>query len=219
MNENLLCLHWGWSPALSAISTLVCDCLRIAWQTWESQVYQPSRFGKGEFPIYACPANFMTTLDGAKRSVNRLQFPLVPGFSFTGYNVQGTTHRRACVDLAKATGRGLSKPSDPYVLLGRITSLSGLYLLRPFEIEVLLRRRTQTCYENLSGLPNFPREVLHISTTTAEAKKVYKGREEKELQAHLQVLCGKNVGKQRCLPNCQSSMMLNYLQFQFIQSI
>jgi len=107
---------------------------------------------KGEFPIYPCRDSFSCRLDGANRPISRTQFPVVPGFSFTGYNVQGATHKRACVDLAKPSGNG--------VLLGRITSLSGLYVLRPFEIDVLSRRQDEDLIKEMHWLDKFSDETI-----------------------------------------------------------
>ena len=60
---------------------------------------------------------------------------LSPGYNLTGYVIQGSTLQQACADLQKPP-HGLMSPADAYVILSREKSLSGLFILRPFDIEV-----------------------------------------------------------------------------------
>lgn len=136
---------------------------------------QPDKYGKhkfvqlpglevGEFPICPCTTPFVLKkqkADGGKPTINRLQFPDVPEFSFTGYNVQGTTVERACVDLAIPTGKGGGlNAEDAHVLLGRITSLSGLYILRDFSIDALLKPRGADLLAEIEWLETLNAETL-----------------------------------------------------------
>ncbi|PPQ80410.1 hypothetical protein CVT26_004432 [Gymnopilus dilepis] len=57
---------------------------------------------------------------------SRLQLPLVPAYAYTDFKSQGKTLVRAIVDLVSAKGQGA------YVMLSRVTSLSGVAILRWF---------------------------------------------------------------------------------------
>ncbi|KAG6822418.1 hypothetical protein H0H92_013979 [Tricholoma furcatifolium] len=64
------------------------------------------------------------------RTVRRTQLPLVPAFAMTAHRAQGQTLDRVIVDLASCKGA-----EAPYVMLSRASSLDGLAILRPFDIE------------------------------------------------------------------------------------
>ncbi|PPQ74770.1 hypothetical protein CVT26_005016 [Gymnopilus dilepis] len=63
-------------------------------------------------------------LDGC--TFTRLQLPLMPGYAFTDFKSQGKTLTKAIVDIVTARGQGA------YVMLSRVTSLSGIAILRWF---------------------------------------------------------------------------------------
>ena len=65
-------------------------------------------------------------------SVKRSQLPLTGGYTQTCYKSQGLTYKTAIVDLAS-----VSVPASAYVMLSRLTSLSGLYFLRDFSLSNL----------------------------------------------------------------------------------
>lgn len=68
------------------------------------------------------------------KSCSRRQIPLVPAYVYTDFKGQGRTLRRAIVDIATARGQGV------YVMLSRVTSLSGLLILRWFPPNKIYQR-------------------------------------------------------------------------------
>ena len=56
------------------------------------------------------------------------------------------------------TGKNLA--SDPYVLLGRITALSGLFVPRDFEPEVLLRPQDADLLADIAWLDKFSDQTI-----------------------------------------------------------
>ena len=67
---------------------------------------------------------------------NRLQLPVGPALSFTGYKVQGRTLTGGVIDLRQPPGGGVS-PEDKYVFLSRFTKLSDFDVAAPFPISAL----------------------------------------------------------------------------------
>ncbi|KZT31430.1 hypothetical protein SISSUDRAFT_963234, partial [Sistotremastrum suecicum HHB10207 ss-3] len=55
------------------------------------------------------------------------QLPVLPCFAMTVYKAQGQTMDRVTIDLAECRGT-----EEPYVMISRATSLTGLIVLRPF---------------------------------------------------------------------------------------
>jgi hypothetical protein len=62
-----------------------------------------------------------------KCTIKRTQLPIVPAFAMTAHKSQGQTLNRVIVDLESCRGT-----EAPYVMISRVTSLSGLLILRPF---------------------------------------------------------------------------------------
>ena len=60
-------------------------------------------------------------------SFKRRQLPILPAFAVTDYKAQGKTLQRAILDLHSC--RGIQ---SAYVMVSRVTSLSGVAILRPF---------------------------------------------------------------------------------------
>ncbi|PPQ74557.1 hypothetical protein CVT26_007815 [Gymnopilus dilepis] len=63
-------------------------------------------------------------LDGY--TFSRYQLPVVPAYAYTDFKSQGKTLQKAIVDLVSAKGQGV------YVMLSRVTSMSGVAILRWF---------------------------------------------------------------------------------------
>jgi hypothetical protein len=68
-------------------------------------------------------------------SIGRTQFKLVLAASVTVYNAQGSSKKKAILDLWGGA-------SDIYVMLSRLTSLGGLTILRWFPLSTLQQRRS-----------------------------------------------------------------------------
>ncbi|PPR00579.1 hypothetical protein CVT26_009855 [Gymnopilus dilepis] len=79
-------------------------------------------------------------------SFARLQIPLVPAYSYTDFKSQGRTLTRAIVDIQSARGQGI------YVMLSRVTSLSGIAVLRWFPESRIYSRLSQELRDELLRL-------------------------------------------------------------------
>lgn len=89
-----------------------------------------------------------------KRSVNRIQVPLAPGYCYTDYKSQGRSLEKVIVDIASA--RSLQ---GVYVMLSRVKSLKGLAVLRWFPQDKLYGRLSQDLRNEFARL-----EVLNETT-------------------------------------------------------
>ena len=70
-----------------------------------------------------------------KINIKRSQLPLIASWVITDYKSQGATFSKAIIDLSKPPGR--CEPARAYVALSRVKSLTGLYILRDFEFDVI----------------------------------------------------------------------------------
>ncbi|PPQ76166.1 hypothetical protein CVT26_009225 [Gymnopilus dilepis] len=82
------------------------------------------------------------------RSFTRSQLPLVPAYAYTDFKSQGRTLDRVIVDLVTARGQGV------YVMLSRVTSISGLAILRWFPPTKVFHRIPQELRSELDRLRN-----------------------------------------------------------------
>jgi ATP-dependent DNA helicase PIF1 len=98
----------------------------------------------------------MTNAGLQKRTVTRLQLPLVPAYSYTDYKSQGRSLDKAIVDLASA--RSLQ---GVYVMLSRVKSIEGLGILRWFPTIKVYQRLSEELRDEL-------KRVDHISTISEE---------------------------------------------------
>ena len=80
------------------------------------------------------------------KSFNRWQLPLVPAYAYTDYKSQGRTLTRAIVDISSARGQGA------YVMLSRVTSLSGVAILRWFPPSKIYQRLSHELRSELHRL-------------------------------------------------------------------
>lgn len=68
----------------------------------------------------------------------------MPMFAFTAHKAQGQTMDTVLVDLKACRGT-----ESPYVMVSRVKSLSGLLILRPFDLSVIQKNPSEDyCKEN-----------------------------------------------------------------------
>ena len=91
----------------------------------------------GQFPLFPISKTFVAKVGDSSYKVKRTQFPCQAAFALTGYTAQGGTFPKAILDLSSPNGNHSINHADIYVLLSRLKKLSGLLILRPFNIEVL----------------------------------------------------------------------------------
>ena len=99
-----------------------------------------------------------------KCTIKRTQVPIIPAFSMTAHKAQGRTLDHVIVNLQSCRGT-----EAPYVMVSRVTSLSGLLILRPFEKKIQSRqsedaRREAQCLEILRL-----KTIMHIGSPEESA--------------------------------------------------
>jgi len=72
-----------------------------------------------------------------KRRFRRTQLPIIPGFTFLAYGLQGLTLQNLVVDL-RTTPRNTTRQYE-YVALSRIKTLDSLHILREFDASLLYK--------------------------------------------------------------------------------
>ncbi|KAF8421889.1 hypothetical protein L210DRAFT_3389757 [Boletus edulis BED1] len=80
-------------------------------------------------------------------AVSRSQLPLVPGWAFTDYKVQGASMPNVVIDLASANGI-----QNAYVMLSRATGLQHLGILRWFSPHRVFSRLQEDLRNELDRL-------------------------------------------------------------------
>lgn len=70
--------------------------------------------------------------------IKRTQVPVMPVFAFTAHKAQGQTMDTVLVDLKACRGT-----ESPYVMVSRVKSLSGLLILRPFDLSVIQKNPSE----------------------------------------------------------------------------
>jgi hypothetical protein len=91
----------------------------------------------GQFPLFPVTRTFVANVGASSYKVKRTQFPCQAAYALTGYTAQGGTFPKAILDLSSPHGNHELQHADIYVLLSRLKKLSGLLILRPFNIGVL----------------------------------------------------------------------------------
>ena len=81
-------------------------------------------------------------------NVSRYQLPIIPGYGFTDYRIQGYSLQNVVVDIADNNGNAASS----YVMLSRSRMLEGLYLLRDFDPIVLNQQTDASVLQNRKRL-------------------------------------------------------------------
>jgi hypothetical protein len=66
-------------------------------------------------------------------SIRRVQFPIIPCYALTDYRSQGDTYKSAVIDLRIPPTGAWNSFEAIYVMLSRVSSLSGLYIIPGFK--------------------------------------------------------------------------------------
>jgi hypothetical protein len=106
-------------------------------------------------------------------TIERTQLPLQPAFTMTEYKAQGRTLNNVIIDLA-----GCSGSQAPYVMASRATCLSGLYILRPFDIKKIRCRPSEDL-----RLETLRLDELYMKTLANYSSGETRVRATKELEA------------------------------------
>ncbi|PBK92430.1 hypothetical protein ARMGADRAFT_930135 [Armillaria gallica] len=62
----------------------------------------------------------------------------MPAFAFTAHKAQGQTMESVLIDLKPCRGT-----ESPYVMVSRVKSLSGLLILRPFDLSTIQKNPSE----------------------------------------------------------------------------
>jgi len=108
------------------------------------------------FPVLPDSTELKFEHGGSHRrcTITRKQVPIEPGFAMTVHKAQGQTMQRVIVDLAGCFGT-----EQPYVMVSRATSISGLMVLRDFDVRQITKRRSEELRKEFSRLA-----VLQLQT-------------------------------------------------------
>jgi hypothetical protein len=102
-------------------------------------------------------------------SVRRKQIPICPAFCLTDYKIQGATLASAILDLKNDSGNrrrdSHRKYCSTYVQLSRLRSLTGLYLLRPIDMNDLRHGPDPQLLHEMQRLHTLELETLHTWQT------------------------------------------------------
>lgn len=112
-------------------------------------------------PIVPITDSFEVKVSGAhgkiqRRSVSRLQVPLMPAYCYTDYKSQGRSLEYAIVDLKSA-----GSLQGVYVMLSRVKSLKGVAVLRGFPREKIICRTSQELRMELARLNSLDSATNH----------------------------------------------------------
>ncbi|PPQ74673.1 hypothetical protein CVT26_005519, partial [Gymnopilus dilepis] len=122
----------------------------VAYIYVEGIGFQIEGLEKDVVPIFPVRTNIphqtLHTVGLQGKSISRWQLPLLPAYVYTDYKSQGRTLKRAIVDITSAKEQGV------YVMLSRVTSLSGLAILRWFPPSKIYQRPSAELQEELARL-------------------------------------------------------------------
>jgi hypothetical protein len=121
--------------------------------------------------------SFVHPHSNKKCTIKRSQVPIVPAFAMTAHKAQGQTLSTAIVDLQSCRGT-----EAPYVMISRMTSLEGLFILRPFQIKKIQSRPSEDMRRETKRL-----ELLNFHTI------VQVGTEAEKQEAFNQIARLRNV--------------------------
>jgi ATP-dependent DNA helicase PIF1 len=105
----------------------VCALVHIK----DSTLYVPG-LDEGVIPILPITGSFPFPMGEKKVNVRRTQLPILPGWAFTDFKVQGSYMPKVIVDLA-----GARSLQSIYVMLSRASTLKNVAILRWFSSRVL----------------------------------------------------------------------------------
>lgn len=97
----------------------------------------------GVVPIFQRTGSFKVRLKNRQKSsvtIRRRQFPLVPAYAITDYKSQGETLQSALLDIRRPPTGNWASFFALYVLLSRVATLDGLYLIHDFDEAVFKSR-------------------------------------------------------------------------------
>ncbi|KAG1886351.1 uncharacterized protein F5891DRAFT_968729 [Suillus fuscotomentosus] len=92
----------------------------------------------GTVPILPVTSSFVFPTNTKKINVRRTQLPILPGWAFTDFKIQGSTMTKVVVDLT-----GAKTLQSIYVMLSRVSCLRDVAILRWFS--------SRTLYGSLQG--------------------------------------------------------------------
>jgi hypothetical protein len=98
---------------------------------------------EGVMPIFTKTKSFMVPLENRQKasiSISRMQFPIVPAYSITDYKSQGDSLKHAVLDIRKPPTGNWQCFFALYVLLSRVASLDGLFIVCNFDVSVFKQR-------------------------------------------------------------------------------
>ncbi|KAG1877461.1 hypothetical protein F4604DRAFT_1880413 [Suillus subluteus] len=123
--------------------------------TYESALHVPD-LDRGMVPILAVTNSFRYPTGEKTISIRRTQLPIVPGWAFTGFKVQGSSLNRVIIDLTWACSL-----QSIYVMLSWAPKLSNIAILRWFSSKTLnsdLQGDAQAELKCLSGVAKETRQ-------------------------------------------------------------
>ena len=125
--------------------TLTCQPLYVVVTFHNTTCPKLDGLPSKDIPIYPVTTSFSVRFPGAARStsISRNQFPLVSAYAYTSYKSQAQTLEAAVIDLVVPDRMPVRDTSFAYVPLSRIRRLDDLAILRPFDIKVLQKGKTQ----------------------------------------------------------------------------
>jgi ATP-dependent DNA helicase PIF1 len=97
----------------------------------------------GVAPLFLRSGTFKIRLKNRQKSsvtIRRLQFPLVPAYAVTDYKSQGETLQAGLLDIRKPPTGNWASFFALYVLLSRVATLDGLFLIYDFDESVFKAR-------------------------------------------------------------------------------
>ncbi|KAG1843117.1 hypothetical protein DFJ58DRAFT_844429 [Suillus subalutaceus] len=111
-----------------------------------------------EIPIIKDSTELKFTHPNSKKMcrITRTQVPVLPGFVITAHKSQGQTLEKIIIDLGSKWCRGAEKP---YVMVSHVTSLQSLFVLRPFNYNVICSHPSQDVRQEMVRL-----DVLNLNT-------------------------------------------------------
>lgn len=119
------------------------------------QIFVPG-MAPGVIPIKYSTSTRKVFLPGFSVTVNMHQLPLTGAYAITCYKSQGRTFESAIVDLSYYQ----CPTASPYVMLSRIKSLNGLYILKHFKKNALNRPLSLPLKEAIARLTNLSMRTL-----------------------------------------------------------
>jgi ATP-dependent exoDNAse (exonuclease V) alpha subunit len=116
----------------------------------------------GVVPLFLRSGTFKIRLKNRQKSsvtIRRVQFPLVPAYAVTDYKSQGETLQAGLLDIRKPPTGNWASFFALYVLLSRVATLDGLFLIYDFDESVFKTRAP-------SELVSYLRQLMILDDVT-----------------------------------------------------